>query len=277
VVFLTLAGRAGVMPASPVLLRMARGSGAPGPGGSIFPAEGRRTLILALTSPLSTEQAACSRSSSISQMRTRGPERSRKEPGVTQQGRRCFQVSLLPRSLGCLDRFAWPAWFPGFGWRVPGLSVWLRLQAGGPQSQLGEKAPGLFVWIQIRAFSSFLSLCFHPQINHVCFWSVHTSAGVHADRGTAEDDGLFRSLEPAGLQLPFQGKDVTQIFPRPGQVSLVHQPWGRWWGNIQARSVPRAQPLRNSLIRVLFTALWQTLVLHWLKPDQGLPANCCDV
>ena len=100
-----------------------------------------------------------------------------------------------------------------------------------------QKASRLFVWIQIRAFSSFLR---SPRrlansifaLGSIISFSglVHTSAGVDSD-GAGTQLGVvegghwwFRRWGPAGLELPFWGKDVTQIFPPLGQLLLVDLP-----------------------------------------------------
>lgn len=80
---------------------------------------------------------------------------------------------------------------------------------------------GIFKFLEITVEAS--QFYFHSGINHVFSWSCAYAQTPQARRA-AWEGRLFRLLEPAGMELPSQGKDMTQIFPVPGQLLLKYLP-----------------------------------------------------
>lgn len=186
-----------------------------------------------------------------------------------------FPCSCVPEPWGSLDRFKL-GFYCGFRLqlRIPGLSALAQVSGRASSNQYKEEASSLSVWIQIRAFSSSLRSRWQPARAISTQRSIKAVPGLRLRVAGAHRQSQ-RDLQPgradcsasgaSRLGAPFQRQrrdtNLPCAGPAPPDVSAG--------GDIQARSAPRAQPLRNSLIRIVFTALWQAIVTHWLKLDPG--------
>lgn len=114
-----------------------------------------------------------------------------------------------------------------------GFLLWLRSQAGRPQTSTRgnllslclDSDKGIFKLLEIKVAAS--QCYFHPKINQGCPLFSGTGRLVLTDRarGIYSQRGLItKLLEPAGLEHPFRGRDVTQIFPLLGQLLLMYLP-----------------------------------------------------
>lgn len=123
---------------------------------------------------------------------------------------------------------------------------------------------GIFKFLEITAEAG--QFYFHPRINHLFPWSPAHVSWRELRRGRR------KMRREGGVVLPARGASrFGAPFPRQRHDTNLPTDWptpprGSASGDTHTMSAPRARPLRNSFIRILFTALWQAIIIDWLKP-----------
>lgn len=94
-----------------------------------------------------------------------------------------------------------------------------------------------------------------------------SAAGTQSGRRTIRSEGgeIIEALEASRFGAPFLRQRHDTNLPTAWPTPPPCVPGG----DTQTTSAHKARPLRNSLIRVLFTARWQAVIIYWLKPDPG--------
>lgn len=123
---------------------------------------------------------------------------------------------------------------------------------------------GIFKFLEITVEAS--QFYFHPGINHLFPWSSAHVSWRELRRGRrkirSEGGVVISALGASRFGVLFlrqrHDTNLPAARPTPARVSAR--------GDTQTTSAHRARPLRNSLIRILFTALWQVIIIYWLKP-----------